>query len=100
GVEREFNHAEDDAPGGSVTVRGEAGGGEPQDDIAGDDAGAVDDLRSFRDPDGEPGQVVLSRRVQIRQLGGLAADECTPRLPAAVRDPGDARLDARGRAAR
>ena len=54
---------------------------------------AVEHRRAVDDPDDEPGDVVLARRVEARHLGRLAAEQRAAVLAAASRDPRDDRLE-------
>ena len=69
-----------------VAVGVEPGGGDADDDVTRRDRLAVDDARPLHAADGEPGEVVLARRVEPGQLGRLAADERAAGLAAALRD--------------
>ena len=86
-------HVEDLADEGE-TVGVNAGGGQSEDDVAFLHGLVVDDGGFIHDAGGIAGQVVFIFGVEARHLRGLAADEGSSRLPAAVRhaldDLGDA----------
>ena len=66
-----------------------AGGGQAEDHIAGLDLGLVKDLVLIHHAHGEAGQVILVDGIEARHLGGLAADEGSARLDAALGHTGD-----------
>src|SRR5262249_43425686 len=85
-----------DVQGEREAVRVNTGRREPEDDVAGPNAVAVDDAISFDHADREADEVVLVPRVDGRHLGDLAADQRTPGTATALGDSRDDALDAAG----
>ena len=63
--------------------------GEPQDDVPGRDILPWQQAIAFRRADRKPGKVIVAVLVDPGHLGGLAANQGTSGLPAALRDAGD-----------
>ena len=74
----------------------EPGRRQAEDDVAGADRRAVDDVGALDDADAAARQVERVVVHQARVLGRLAADERAARLAAAGRDPADELGDAIG----
>jgi hypothetical protein len=94
-VDRQSHHVEDDPAGQAVPVRVQAGGRQAKHHVAGLHGGAVDDPGALHHTHRKAGQVVLARRVQVRQLGRLAPHQRAAGLSAPLGDPGHHPLDAR-----
>ena len=75
---------EGDLAGQAVAVGVQAGGGEPQHDVAGRHRRAVDDLAPRGHAHAEARQVVVASGVQVGEDGRLAAQQCAIGLNAAV----------------
>ena len=88
---------EEHAPGERIPVGMQTGRRQANQDVARHDRPAVDDLRPLDRADDEARDVVFAVGVEARHLGGLAADQGAPVLPARPRDAADDLLgDVRG----
>ena len=80
---------EEELAGERVAVGVQAGGGEADEDVAGMDFGAGDQLGALDDADDEAGEVVFAVGVEAGHLRGLAADEGAAVGAAGVGEAGD-----------
>ena len=79
---------EKELSGQGVTVGVQAGGGQPDEHVAGLDADAGDDLVAVNCADNEAGQIVFAIGVEAGHLGGFPADEGAAVSLAGVRQAG------------
>ena len=72
-----------------VAIGMRAAGCQPQHNVSGTNAAAVDDFVFFHDADGKSGQVIFAFRIHAGHLGSLAANQRAARKLAALGNTGD-----------
>src|SRR5687768_3130706 len=74
-VDRECHTLEHDAARKRISVRVQPAGSDTYDDIAEPDGASVDDCAFFDDADDRACEVIFAGLVEVRQLGGLPAQQ-------------------------